>query len=99
MISRVTGFIPVEETLKVMVESKDRLDALINSSHIFSCDHNLDSGEQQPHMCNCSHQGKLEENVSILSPCNSCGNMKIVGRVLRIPSANGLVEFQSFYAC
>lgn len=81
----VTGYIPAEEHLKEVMDFSYRLNSVIESSHVFSSDHNQDSKQREPDLCNHSPQEKLEENVSILVPCNSCGNMKIVGRVLRTP--------------
>ncbi len=99
MTSRVTGFIPIEETLKEAMDFKYRNDLVAKASRIFSSAHNQDSGEEEPDYCKCSPHHNLEENVSLVAPCNSCGGIKEVGRVLSVPCEFGLVKVKGFYPC
>lgn len=99
MTSRITGFIPAEETIKEALNFKYRNDLVANSSHVFSNDHNQNSEEREPDLCSCSPHHNLEENVSIVAPCNSCGGIKEVGRVLSVPCEFGLVKVKGFYPC
>ena len=98
MTSRITGFIPVEETLKEALDFKYRNDLVAKASRIFSRDHNQGK-EQQLDYCKCSQDHNLEENVSLVAPCNSCGGIKEVGRVLSVPCEFGLVKVNTYYPC
>lgn len=99
MTSRVTGFIPIEETLKEAMDFEYRLSSLIESSHVFSNSHNQNKEERQLDYCKCFPDHYLEENVSLVAPCNSCGGMKVVGRVLQIPYGPDLVKVNTYYPC
>lgn len=86
MTSRVTGFIPFEESLKESMDFQHRFESLANSSRIFSKDHTSHNGEEEPDYCSCEGTDQnLEENVSLVAPCNLCGRIKEVGRVYQIP--------------
>lgn len=71
--------------MKKVMDFNYRWDSLVKATRVFSNDHNQDSGEQELDLCNCSPHESMEENVSLVAPCNSCGGMKVVGQVHHIP--------------